>query len=346
MPQMTKFPSIEQFRNVIANVTRNARYKGTAEDGSPVFDNSLPLPTLEFEGTVKLHGTNAGIARLNGEQWFQSRERILSTTSDNAAFAAHMSVIPEADMDALFASIEAQVPTTGEHPVLVFGEWCGAGIQKGVAISNVEKMFVVFKVKVNDMWLTREQVQALVLPRANRVFHIYDFPTYSVTIDFSSPQLVQNTLGDLTLKVEEECPVGKAMGHSGVGEGIVWSYVGPEHKWRGSNYWFKVKGEKHSASKVKTLAAVDVEKLENVKTLVEMMVTENRLNQGITVMKEQGLEVTQKTTGDFLRWVFNDCVKEELDTIMANGLEPKALGGPISQKARTWYFQYLNSQPV
>jgi len=341
---MVKFPSIEQFRNVITNVTRNARYQGLDDEGKPLFDNSLPLPTLEFEGTVKLHGTNAGIARFEGEQWFQSRERILSVGSDNAAFAAHMSVIPEADMDAMFESIEAQVPTTEEHPVLVFGEWCGSGIQKGVAISNVDKMFVVFKVKVNDMWLTREQVQALTLPRANRVFCIYDFPTYSVTIDFGNPQLMQNELGDLTMKVEAECPVGRAFGHRGVGEGIVWSYVGQDPKWRGSSYWFKVKGEKHSASKVKTLAAVDVEKLESVQKLVEMMVTENRLNQGLTVMKEQGLEPTQKTTGDFLRWVFNDCVKEELDTIMANGVEPKDLGGPISQKARTWYFQYLNSQ--
>jgi hypothetical protein len=42
----------------------------------------------------------------------------------------------------------------------------------------------------------------------------------------------------------------------------------------------KVKGAKHSSSKVKTLAKVDVVKLENAKAFVEYCFTESRLNQG------------------------------------------------------------------
>jgi hypothetical protein len=68
------------------------------------------------------------------------------------------------------------------------------------------------------------------------------------------PQLVQNTLSELTMAVEEECPVAKAFGFSGVG--IVWSV-----NVNGTIHRFKVKGELHSSSKVKTLASVDVEKL-------------------------------------------------------------------------------------
>lgn len=41
-----------------------------------------------------------------------------------------------------------------------------------------------------------------------------------------------------------------------------------------------MKGEKHSASKVKTLAAVDPERLVNITEFVEYAVTENRLEQG------------------------------------------------------------------
>jgi hypothetical protein len=40
-------------------------------------------------------------------------------------------------------------------------------------------------------------------------------------IDFNMPQLVQNQLSEITIAVEEECPVAKAFGFSGIGEGIV-----------------------------------------------------------------------------------------------------------------------------
>ncbi len=46
---MKKFPSIEQFRHAVRAVRDRASFNGT------------PVPTLRFRGTVKLHGTNAGI---------------------------------------------------------------------------------------------------------------------------------------------------------------------------------------------------------------------------------------------------------------------------------------------
>ena len=61
MSKMIKFPSIEQFRNVIRHVKSKAQFVGKDENGDPVYDQSIPLPTLQFCGTVKLHGTNAGI---------------------------------------------------------------------------------------------------------------------------------------------------------------------------------------------------------------------------------------------------------------------------------------------
>jgi hypothetical protein len=67
------------------------------------------------------------------------------------------------------------------------------------------------------------------------------------------PQLVQNTLSELTMAVEEECPVAKA-GFQVLVK-VVWSV-----NVNGTIHRFKVKGELHSSSKVKTLASVDVEK--------------------------------------------------------------------------------------
>ena len=51
--------------------------------------HDIPLPTLTFTGTVKVHGTNAAIVRLkDGTIYAQSRSRIITPTSDNAGFAA------------------------------------------------------------------------------------------------------------------------------------------------------------------------------------------------------------------------------------------------------------------
>ena len=58
MIEFRKFPSIEQFRNIIKQVHANAKY------------HEKPIPTLEFKGTVKLHGCVSGetlITLANGE---------------------------------------------------------------------------------------------------------------------------------------------------------------------------------------------------------------------------------------------------------------------------------------
>lgn len=83
--RLIKFPSIGQYRNVIHTITHRATYIGKGEDGGALYDPSLPCPTLKFQGTIKLHGTNAAIARDQaGEVWCQSRENIITPQSDNA----------------------------------------------------------------------------------------------------------------------------------------------------------------------------------------------------------------------------------------------------------------------
>jgi hypothetical protein len=150
----------------------------------------------------------------------------------------------------------------------------------------------------------------------------------------------QNSLVDLTIAVETECPVGKHFGVSGVGEGIVWTCVtDPTLK-------FKVKGEKHSVSRVKTIAAVDVEELENVNSFVEYALTESRLEQGFNWLTENGYELTTKSTGPFLKWINGDIVKEESDVLVKNQLDMKRVGSKLSEKARFWFFKKLDKTAV
>jgi hypothetical protein len=59
-------------------------------------------------------------------------------------------------------------------------------------------------------------------------------------------------------------------------------------------------------------------------------------------LKETNRAIDVKSTGDFVRWVYNDILKEETDTIVESGLEPKDVGSAVSNKARKWYFDYLD----
>jgi hypothetical protein len=85
MKKMIKFPSIEQFRSVVATVLRQYNFAGLDENGDAIYDTTKPKPTLTFKGTVKLHGTNAGVSFKYGydntsEYWVQSRENIITPT--------------------------------------------------------------------------------------------------------------------------------------------------------------------------------------------------------------------------------------------------------------------------
>lgn len=335
---MIKFPSIEQFRSVIHHVKDQFSYAGKDEEGNIIRDHSRSLPTLRFEGTVKLHGTNAGIVYDLAEDTFkyQSRERELTLVQDNAGFMLAM-MGKENAIRVMIESTVAQY-ALGDQ-LVIFGEWCGGSIQKGVAISGLPKMFVIFGAKVLRVGEeVSEWIEFRHSSEENGIYNIQDFSTYYIDIDFRNPELAQNLMIEITEEVEAECPVGKHFGNSGVGEGIVWRCITPG--W--SDLRFKVKGEKHSVSKVKTLAAVDVEAIENIREFVDNTVTEARLEQGLqNLVNEQLLPLEMASVGPFIRWVYNDIIKEETDTIVASQLEVKKLGSAIANKARPWFMKKI-----
>ena len=343
MKKHISFPSIEQFRNVIAGINRQYNFVGLLENGEPVYDTTRTKPTLTFKGTVKLHGTNAGVSFNEGGYWIQSRENIITPEKDNAGFAFFVE-----SKKNVFKKFVDQINSANffglrNNTVTIYGEWCGGNIQKGVAICNLPKSFFIFGVKVTPHTNSEEEQKAkpafwipshyLKSPEDN-IYNIEDFQTWEMEIDFNYPELVQNKLGELTLAVEEECPIGKAFGFSGVGEGIVWScnYNGVVHR-------FKVKGEKHSSSKVKKLAEVDVEKINSIKEFVDYAVTESRFNQGIEKTFPNNEPIDVKKMGQLMKWIVDDIIKEEMDTMVQNKLEPKDVGKYISTKVREMFFK-------
>jgi len=326
---MKKFTEIGQFRQVVREVRSHCDYQGRDENDGAIYGHTKLYPTLKFRGTPKLHGTNAAIVKYDdGRYEFQSRSNVLRLEADNAGFMREMS---QKNYQKLFNNIDFNTSCA------IFGEWCGKGIQKSVAIAELPKRFVVFGVKVDDVYQDMQNFDNIKI-EDELIFNILQFPKFELEIDFNSPELIQNKLVELTEAVEKQCPVGKYFGIEGIGEGIVWEYLDENER-----YIFKVKGEKHQNSKVKTLTTVDVEAVENINAFVEYSVTENRMKQGIDKMIEMGLPLEPKTTGDYLRWVYNDVIKEESDTMEENGIDPKKIGSAISAKARVFWMNHLNS---
>jgi hypothetical protein len=335
--EFIKFPSIEQFRHVIQKVTNSTRYVGKDEETQkPIYDYNKELPTIEFIGTTKIHGTNfcIGYNPIDSEFWFQSRNNIITPIKDNldsARFAY--------DRLDCFKDIVSKIENPNNENIWIYGEFAGKGIQDGVSVSEVEKFFTIFKIKVGNIWLSDDFINGLDNYTEYRIFNSLFFGHKTIQIDFNKPELSQNKLIEMTLEIEQECPVGKAFGISGIGEGLVFSAVGSEYN--SSEYWFKSKGEKHSVTKVKKLVEVDVEKIKSNEEFVEKTVTENRLRQGLEYLKEMKIELSPKSTGDFIRWVHNDILKEEKDVMDISGISEKDLGKLVSVKAKTWFFQNM-----
>jgi hypothetical protein len=325
---MQKFTKIGQFRQIIRDVC----YVNSEE---PNYD----FPTLKFEGTVKLHGTNAGISYSKEDGlWIQSRKNIITTEKDNAGFAFFVESNRE-----LFETWMKEISREG-FITTIFGEWAGSNIQKGVALNQLEKMFVLFAVKytnIEDDEIHSYEKVYLESPE-NKIYNSNNFPKYEIEVDFKHPEIAQAKMVEMVEVVEKECPVGKFFGVSGIGEGIVFCHY-DENGHR--DHIFKCKGEKHSSSHVKTLASVDVEKVASIEAFIEYAVTENRLNQAIEqVFTSTSTEPNIKRMRDFLSWVSRDVISEEIDTLKENGLEPKEIGRPLSMKAKNWFIKYLDEQ--
>lgn len=342
------FPSINQYRHVVESVTHKATFLGRDEAGEPRFDTTRTKPVLRFRGTVKLHGTNCGLAYdLVSDQVFaQSKERYITPQDDNFGFAAwafseagYCKVMLLRAVVRQLAMSHLPGPAVALH---VFGEWCGPEVNAKTAIGKLDTRWVVFGVRATladgqEHWLPVEDLAALWKKYARpdepgRVFFITDYPGWVLDIDFNEPGLVLDELEQLTLAVEASCPVAQAMGLAGLGEGIVWICEDPKF----GRLVFKTKGLKHKGTRSSRVAEVAPEVLKGVRSFVDAVVTDSRLEQGFDLLRSQHGKVTLDHMGDFLAWVGRDILKEEGDTLSASGLERKQVMGAVTQRAKAW----------
>ncbi len=340
------YPKIPQFRNVVSSIKHSASYVGQDDNGDPIYNGSIRKPILTARGTVKIHGTNAGVC-YNAQDGIYTQSRnnpfdIEKCPDSHMGFTffvkKNISIFED-----FFNNIanENNIDTTIDT-ISIYGEWAGSNIQKGVAVSELGKKFYIFGVKISrpsdpeftSYWLPYSHLDS----NENEIYNIDQFGVYEVEVDFEQPGFAQQKFHDLTMEVEKECPVGKFFDVSGVGEGLVWTI-----EYKGSVHKFKTKGELHSVSKVKKVAAVDVEKLNSINEFIEYSVTENRFEQAIQQVFPDS-EPTIKQMGDLIRWFVNDIMSEEIDVMTENNLEPKDVNKYISTKVRGMFQAFLNEK--
>jgi hypothetical protein len=351
METKKNFASIEQFRTFLKELIQH-------DESRNIFD-----ATYTLRGTVKLHGTHADIVarRTLSEDLvdpcftlqYQSRNRILTPEQDNCGFARHMRSVPVENMSALMKNIKDMYHSLkGEEKeeeeieeIMIAGEWCGRGIQKGVAISELPPMFVIFAIKVNDVW---QDIVPFghIQDTFHQIYNITRGPVYELTLRTKDPGETVNALVALTAEIEKECPFGKTFGVSGIGEGAV--FVCKELLSH-SKFWFKVKGDLHSVSRVKTLkekSSEEKEMLKNVDEFAKRVVTEARLEQAESYLREMNLDWNIRNMGTFISFVVKDVLKEEKEEMQEYGIQESVLKKKVSGIAKRYFLTGLSREPA
>jgi len=287
---------------------------------------------------VKLDGTNAGIILMpDGTVAAQSRTKLLSVGDDNYGFAAWVEANKEA-----FDGVKRP-----SYPITIFGEWCGAGIQKRTAISKLDrKVFVAFAVATmtpgGAMLAVPHMVRSF-LPENHPDMFTLPWHDCEVTLDFNDRESLKKAADIVNAAVdavEKEDPwVKDEFDISGLGEGLV---LYPKDAQPLPDFFdfedlvWKAKGEKHKVVNQKKSAQVDPEVAKSIEDFADMFVTENRLNQALQVAFGED-ETDVKGTGKFIKAISQDVKKESVAELEASGLTWRQVGKAVSTKARQWF---------
>lgn len=294
-----------------------------------------PLPVVRYRAKVKLHGANCAVQIAADGLACQSRTTMLTPESDYKGFAAWVH-----DHRAYFTSLRPGL--------VVFGEWCGPGVEKGMAISQVPtKLFVVFAVRDGErVVFDPDEIRALV-PAAGApdTLHVLPWDGDDVTIDYGSREQLDRIAAALSTRVaavEHEDPwVMRTFGVSGLGEGLVFYPIEvngqpplttPEGL---AGLMFKAKGDKHRTAGAKTAVQVDATAAASVGEFVTLMVPDARLEQGLSSVCDGVVDMKQ--IGKFLAWVATDVRKESVAELEASNLTWPQVEKAVQAHARAWF---------
>ena len=291
----------------------------------------MPLPRIRYRAKIKIHGTNAAVQCTADGIVPQSRRLLLTPGSgDNKGFAKWA--------EENLAYFEGLAPG-----ITIFGEWCGKGIEKGMAISNLDrKIFAVFAIQIGlgeaaVLEVEPEKIKAQ-LPDHGDI-HVIPWYGEAISLNYATDLTpAVNQLNQMVSIVENEDPFVKSIfGLSGLGEGIV-LYPMLEEVLTPTLFTelaFKAKGEKHRTVTTKKAVQVDPEAAKNTAEFTELVVTEARLQQGVSEVCGGVFNLTHM--GELLRWINADVRKECQAELDESGLSWEKVSKSISMRCKKWY---------
>lgn len=323
MKTQTKWPSIHLFHYV------NTTLRLLAEQGQK-------FPVVLYRDKTKIHGVNVSVVVDDDGIRFYSRDGQISYPGSDLHGFARWAMTLDAEWRKL--------------PVgtVVFGEWAGPGVERGMAISALsEKTLSVFSVVRGDTIIYEpEQIEQILssLNLGGRV-KVVSWGGDAFQIDFADAKGVLATTEALSRRVEAveaEDPWVKAVyGVSGVGEGLVLYPLSVNGEpvvnlEQYALYAFKAKGEKHRTVGAKQAVQVDPTVVNNAAAFATLVVTEARLQQGAKLVDETR---SPKNTGAFLAWILADVLKETTTELAASGLTWDQVKSKVQEAARIWWLR-------
>lgn len=317
MSQFTTWPSIGKLHDAQSSALR-AR-----------------LPRVTYRAKVKLHGTNAAIrVDADGTVTAQSRTKDLTPgkDTDNFGFAAW---------------VDAVVPciTRRAKDYVLFGEWYGCGVQKGVALAQLTtKHFAVFAALYDGQLLVCPvAIAGLVGGQWCDVLNWVRGADNTYVFDFSSDTTNELVVARLNAEVEaidKECPWALAVhGLRGPGEGVVLFPELPDEDLILETFArlsFKAKGESHRTSG-KSAASLRAPASGDVVDFVNSVLTPARLDQGVSELLQLGVPRGAANTSQFLKWIGNDVQRECAGELEASSLDWKAVSKILAGRAAKWW---------
>ncbi|KAI4195915.1 MAG: hypothetical protein LQ350_006899 [Teloschistes chrysophthalmus] len=317
---------------------------GSLKDFLYNFNCTLPSTrTVPLIGSVKLHGTHADwVVSSDDTIRVQSRNVLdLSSTNDPYglfAFATPIrAVILRLRDDILrrYTKLNPEVSPDPKHSVIVAGEWSGRGVQKGVAVSQLPRHFVIISIYVNDTWVPESQYADL-HDEAHGIYNIGMTGFYRLDLNLDNIDDSEAAIQALVADVERLCPYGLMRGVTDKGEGIVWKPLDYASR---PELWFKYRGDSRAVSHSWKLpaTAVAVAKPQREDNFVTAVVTAQRLEQGWEYLKETGLPRNEAGVGKFLAWITNDIFTEEIREMKEKNISK----GKLKAIAAPWYKKRL-----
>lgn len=199
------------------------------------------------------------------------------------------------------------------YPIIIFGEWCGKGVQLNVAMSELERIFVIFKVALGEEmeWQDTDLFRDIKAPPLIR--NIYEIPTFNFVLHKGQTKDVHDQIKAVVGEIDRECPFTlQLFDIRGPGEGLV---LRPKHV-LGCRNWFKCKGDSHKQKVFRDKEEV----IEPRHLAIVEQVTYERLQSALEALN---IKAAYQNFRGVIDWIMADIADEEKidETVMQEARE-------------------------